>query len=271
MLKRPIITLTTDFGLKDPFVGLMKGVMLSINPNAQIIDITHSISRHNIFEASQIVSMSYRYFPPTTIHVAVVDPEVGGARRPLLVVTDDYYFVGPDNGIFTPIFEEPQSNFFKVIHISSSHYFIPAKGPTFHGRDIFAPVAAWLSRGIESSKFGEKITDYVTIPVPKPTKENSNTIAGEVVSFDNFGNAVTNITKENLTKLTAIVSKDKLKVIYKDKQIPMVDYYADPDASGQSLSAIINSFGYLELFVYKESAAEKFDIKTGNSVSVMLV
>ena len=115
MLERPFITLTTDYGLKDSFSGIMKGVILGINPNAKIIDITHNIERHNIYEASQIIGMSYKYFPPATIHIAVVDPGVGGERRPILVITENHYFIGPDNGIFTPIYEKEFNHFFKVL------------------------------------------------------------------------------------------------------------------------------------------------------------
>ena len=124
MLEKPIITLTTDFGLKDSFVGMMKGVILGINPQTSIIDITHNIERHNINEASQVIAMSYTYFPPTSIHIAVVDPGVGGNRRPILVVTENHYFIGPDNGIFTSIFEKENNNFFKVIDVTASHYFL---------------------------------------------------------------------------------------------------------------------------------------------------
>ncbi len=271
MLEKPTITLTTDFGLKDPFVGIMKGVILGINPKAQIIDISHNISRQNVFEASQVISMSYRYFPPKTIHLVVVDPEVGGMRRPLLIIRGDYYFIGPDNGIFTPIFERSQSTMFKVFHISSSHYFLPMSGSTFHGRDIFAPVAAWLSKGVESSKFGEEIMDYLKIAAPKPAFVNNNTFKGEVVSIDIFGNAITNIKRDDLTRLKIVASKDKFMVIFNDKQLPMVDYYADPYVSGLGLSVIINSFGHLELFVYRDSAVDKFNIKIGDSVSVTFI
>ncbi len=269
MLEKPVITLTTDFGLKDPFVGLIKGVIVCINPDVRIIDITHNICRHNIFEASQIISMSYKYFPPTTIHIAVIDPGVGGTRRPIMVTTDDYYFIGPDNGIFTPIFEDYQSNFLKVIQLSSSHYFLPMSGSTFHGRDIFAPVAAWLSKGIESHKFGEQIDNYTKISIPKPSLTETTTLTGEVVSIDNFGNAISNITKDDLIKLAPIEFNDKFKVVYKNEQLPMVNYYAENESS--DLAAIINSFGHLELFVYKDNAADKFDIKIGDSVTISLV
>ena len=268
MLETPIITLTTDFGLKDPFVGLMKGVILGINPDAKIIDLSHKIQRHNIFEASQTISMSYKYFPQTTIHLAVVDPGVGGQRRPLLVVTEDYYFIGPDNGIFTTVFKESQSHFFKVIHLSSSHYFLPMSGSTFHGRDIFAPVAAWLSKGINSHRFGEEINDYVEIPAPSPEFSN-NSVRGEIVSIDNFGNAISNIKKDDLAKLSSFEPKNKFRAIYNGKHMPLLNYYAE--SKDPILSANINSFGLIELFIYRESAAATLNIKVGDRVDIQLV
>ena len=267
MLERPIITLTTDFGLKDTFAGLMKGVILSINPNANVIDLTHNIQRHNIFEASQTIAMSYRYFPPATIHIVVVDPGVGGAQRPLLVVTEDHYFIGPDNGTFTSIFEECQSNFFSVYHITASHYFLPISGQTFHGRDIFSPIAAWLSKGLDSNKFGDPINDFKSIPVSKPVLSD-NKLDGEIIAIDNFGNAISNISTGNLVKLAPVDSKDKFKVVYNNNQLPLVSFYAEHEAPG--LAAIINSFGHIELFTFKDSAAVKFSVNMGDSVVITL-
>jgi S-adenosylmethionine hydrolase len=269
MLERPFITLTTDYGLKDSFSGIMKGVILGINPNAKIIDITHNIERHNIYEASQIIGMSYKYFPPATIHIVVVDPGVGGERRPILVITENHYFIGPDNGIFTPIYEKEFNNFFKVLHLTSSHYFLPViSGDTFHGRDIFAPVAAWMSKGLDSSKFGEQIYDYIKIPLSKPVLSDEKTISGEVTSFDHFGNAITNITIETLSQLAPIDSKHKLKVMYQDRRLCFVNCYAV--VTDQALSATINGFGHLELFVNQNNAAQIFNIKIGDPISVML-
>jgi S-adenosylmethionine hydrolase len=267
-LKTPVITLTTDFGLKDPFAGLMKGAILGINPDAKIVDITHNIQRHNVFEASQVIAMSYKYFPSATIHIAVVDPGVGSSRRPLLVVTEDHYFLGPDNGIFTPIFEELKSTFFKVFHLTASHYFLPMSGSTFHGRDIFAPVAAWISKGVDSQKMGDLIGDFTKISSPKAVVENNQTITGEIVSIDNFGNAISNIKRDDLAKLSSAESKKKLKIIYNDEQLQLISYYAEK--YDDNLAAIINSFGHLELFVYRSSAAEMFNIKVGDSLLINL-
>jgi S-adenosylmethionine hydrolase len=268
MLDTPIITLTTDFGLKDPFAGLMKGVITGINPRAIIIDVTHNIQRHNIFEASQVIAMSYTYFPPKSIHVAIVDPGVGSMRRPLLVVTEDHYFIGPDNGIFTPVFEAQASHFFKVYHLISTHYFLPMSGSTFHGRDIFAPVAAWLSKGVESYKMGEQIDDYMKIPSPKPEIVDDKTITGEIVSIDNFGNAISNIKRGDLAKIAPAESLDKCTVIFGDQHIPLVKYYANNENS--TLCAIINSFGHIELFVFRQSAFEKNNLKIGDTLTVRI-
>lgn len=267
MLAEPIITLTTDFGLKDPFVGLMKGVILGINPRTRIIDITHSIQRHDVYEASQVLSMSYKYFPPTTIHIAVVDPGVGSNRRPLLVATDNFYFIGPDNGMFSPVYEDAVSGFMRVFHVTASHYFLPMSGSTFHGRDIFAPVAAYLSKGVSADKFGEQIDDYHRIAVPRPVKAEGS-ISGEIISIDTFGNAISNIKRDDLTSLVPNGTLDSVKVGYNNIQLNMVDYYAEYE--GQELSAIINSFGNLELFVFKDNAAIKFGITIGDVVSITL-
>lgn len=270
-MKRPVITLTTDFGLKDPFVGLIKGVILGINPDALIVDLTHNVSRHNIFEASQVISMSYGYFPSSSIHVVVVDPGVGGSRRPIMVISKGHYFIGPDNGVFLHVFEEADAGDLKVIHLTASHNFLQMSGSTFHGRDIFAPVAARFSKGVDSSMFGDEITDYVKIPSLRATIENGNQIKGAVVYIDNFGNVITNIRKDKVEDIKAATSGGELVVVYKDMRFPMADYYEDSPASGVKPSSIINSFGLVELYSFKDSAAEKFNISIGDEVSVIVV
>ncbi|MBC8412732.1 MAG: SAM-dependent chlorinase/fluorinase [Nitrospira sp.] len=269
MLERPLITLTTDFGLKDPFVGLLKGVILGINPNAKIIDLSHKIQPHNIFEASHVLAMSYDYFPPATINLAVVDPGVGGSRRPILVITENHYFIGPDNGIFTNIFNKYEtSHFFKVIHITASHYFRPMKGTTFHGRDIFAPVAAYMSKGLEPDKLGEPITDYIKLDIPRCSLTADNELKGEIVSADHFGNAISNISFEELAGLGSAVEMHMLKAVYKGQELQIVNSYSENIEDG--LAAIVNSFGHIELFANQKSAALIFDIKIGDSVIISL-
>lgn len=269
MLEKPVITLTTDFGLKDPFVGLMKGVILGINPNAIIIDITHEISRHNVFEAAQVISMSYKYFPPTSIHIVVVDPGVGSTRKPIIVVTEDHYFIGPDNGVFTAIYEKSQNHFLKVREITAKHYYRPMSGFTFHGRDIFAPIAAYLSKGTQSHVFGEQIDQYTKINIPKPVITDNNVINGEIVSIDKFGNAISNITPDDMAQIAPLEEKNKFKLVFNNNEIYMVTYYAE--ILDENLHGIINSFGHLEVFVYQSSVAEKFNIKIGDVLSVSLI
>ncbi|NCO67191.1 MAG: hypothetical protein CO148_03530 [Nitrospirae bacterium CG_4_9_14_3_um_filter_41_27] len=266
MQQNPIITLTTDFGYNDPFIGIMKGVILNINPFVNIIDITHGISPQNIMEAAFAIKMSYSSFPSKTIHVVVVDPGVGSVRRPILVVTDYHYFVGPDNGVFSQIFNLTES--LNVIHITAEHYFMPQRSSTFHGRDIFAPVAAWLSRGINVSNFGDTITDYVTIPVPLPVMPAKNTIEGNVIYIDHFGNAITNIKAQKIEDLFGSNLEGRLKVIVKGKEAPLKNYYSQAEDDG--IYSLINSFGYLELFVNKGSANSNFGITVGEKVNVIV-
>jgi hypothetical protein len=267
MQSNPIITLTTDFGYRDPFVGIMKGVILNINPLANIVDITHGISPQNIMEAAFSIEMSFESFPSRTIHVVIVDPGVGSVRRPLLVITGRHYLIGPDNGVFSRIYNLIHETL-TVIHITAEHYFLPQRGFTFHGRDIFAPVAAWLSRGINVSNFGNPITDYVNIPVPVPVVSKENTIEGEVIYIDRFGNAITNIQSQKINDLLKNNPNGKLKVLFKGIVAPLKDYYSQAIDNG--LYSLINSFNYLELFVNKGSANSNFGITAGEKVNVIV-
>lgn len=264
MEHNPIITLTTDFGYEDPFVGIMKGVILNINPLANIVDITHDISPQNILEAAFAIEISFESFPSKTIHVVIVDPGVGSARRPILVVTDHHFFIGPDNGVFSKIYN--LTGTLQVIHITAEHYFLPQRSSTFHGRDVFAPVAAWLSRGINVSNFGNPITDYVNIPVPVVSKENA--IEGEVIYIDRFGNAITNIQNQKIDELFGSNSEGRMKVIVREKEAPIKTHYSEAEDNG--LYSLINSFGYLELFVNMGNASSDFGISVGEKVSVIV-
>ena len=262
-----IITLTTDFGYRDPFVGIMKGVILNINPFAHIVDITHNISPQNIQEAALAIEMSFESFPHKTIHIAVVDPGVGSSRRHIIVNTGRYLFVGPDNGVFSLIYQLPHEGL-TVTNITAEHYFLSQKSSTFHGRDIFAPVAAWLSRGIDVSKFGDTITDYVKIPLPAPTITAQHTLEGEVVYIDSFGNAITNIKTPHMNNLYGSNLVDHPSVLFKGNPVPFKHYYSEAEATG--LYSLINAFGYLELFVYKGNASSDFAIRIGDKVSVVV-
>jgi S-adenosylmethionine hydrolase len=267
MPNNPVITLTTDFGYKDPFAGIMKGVILSLNPLANIVDITHGISPQSILEAMLTIGISHSSFPNNTIHIAVIDPGVGSSRRPIIVKTHRHVFVGPDNGIFSQLYNAKDKNI-QVFHITSEHYLMPERSATFHGRDIFAPVAAWLSKGIEPYKFGDPVTDYVSIPVPAPDMPSKNLIHGEVLSVDHFGNLVTNITSQLLRDSLNSKAGSRIRVMIKGREAPFVNHYAD--AKKTEPYSLINSFGYLEIFIFSGNAASELQISTGEKVGVIL-
>lgn len=264
MEQRAIITLTSDFGYKDPFVGIMKGVILSINPLATVVDITHGIRPQNVIEAAFAIETGFKSFPHKTIHIVVVDPGVGSNRRPILVATDCHYFIGPDNGVFSRIYSSSES--FSVINITAEHYFLPQRSSTFHGRDIFAPAAAWLSKGINISKFGDPIYKYTELSISVPVKPSSKVIEGEVIYIDHFGNATTNITAQLIDELGTNNLNSNLKVLLKNRAAPLKKYYSE--TGDKELYSLINSFGYLEFFVNSAHASSVFDIKVGEKVVV---
>lgn len=265
MSDKPVITLTTDFGYKDSFVGVMKGVILQTNPEATIVDISHGIRSHDIREAAYTIGMSFAYFPANTIHVVVVDPGVGSERRPVILRTDHHTFIGPDNGVFSYIYSLKHETL-HVTHITAAHYFISAKGSTFHARDIFAPAAAYLSRGINIRNFGEEISDYYKIPLPFPQKTADNRIRGDVILIDRFGNAITNIKSSHIRALCRSTPECPVQILIKDMRVTVLDYYAQ--AADEGLYAVVNSSGYLELFVYRGNAASGHAISIGDEVVI---
>ncbi len=262
-----MITLMTDFGYKDIFVGAIKGVIYGINPDAKVVDITHGITRHNVKEAALRLNEYFRYFPHGTIHVVVVDPGVGSPRRPILVECDGHYFIGPDNGVFTKVIKSSQETMM-VRHITASHYFIPPRGNTFHGRDVFAPVAAWLSKGTRIDSLGDAIEDYMLIDLPEPRVEGSQA-TGEVIYSDGFGNAVTNITAEDIERVRETKPGGPVRVLLKGGQTDMVEYFEQ--GNDRRPHGIINSSGYLEIFLYQGDVTEFLKLKPGEPVSVRVV
>ena len=192
-----LITLLTDFGTADYFVGAMKGVILSINPHARIVDITHEIPPQNIPAGAFMLSAACQAFPSETIHVAVVDPGVGSTRRPLVVSGCNQYFVGPDNGLFSFIFERDREA--RVFHLTNEDYFRRPVSQTFHGRDVFAPVAAALSKGVRPEQLGVEIKDYQLLAQLKPRRRDARTIEATIIHIDRFGNCITNLTAEDVT------------------------------------------------------------------------
>jgi S-adenosylmethionine hydrolase len=258
MQHNSVITLTSDFGHKDPFVGIMKGVILNINPFVNIVDITHEISPQNILEAAITIEMSFETFPYKTIHVVVVDPGVGSVRRPILVITDHYYFIGPDNGIFSQIYRL-RNETLSVVHITSEHYFMPDRSATFHGRDIFAPVAAGLSLGISPYEFGEKISSLHVLPIAKPSLDPDGNVVGQVLHVDRFGNLITNVRSNNLPGKNIVIEVGGRCIQ------GITDYYAQKEG----IMAVVGSSGYLEISLRDGSACDFLDMAVGDEIRVM--
>ena len=254
---RKIIALLTDFGTKDYFVGAMKGVILSVNRNANIIDITHQIEPQNIASAGFTLRACYKTFPKQTIFVAVVDPGVGSNRKAITVETDDYYFVAPDNGLLSFIFNG--RNDFKVFELSEEKFFAQNVSTTFHGRDVFAPVAAHLSNGVQPDEFGRRTTDYIRFNEFAPNVESNETIIGEIIHIDRFGNLVTNLTKEDLPNNFVLeVNNTKINKIR--------NYFAEAEKG--ELFMIFGSAGFLEIVAFKDSAADLIGAGIEGKISV---
>lgn len=266
MQDNPLITLTTDFGYEDPFVGVMKGVILKINPRAEIIDVTHGITPQDIRGAAFAIGTSYTFFPDDTIHIVVVDPGVGSGGRPIIVSAGHHYFIGPDNGVFSYIYKVGQEAP-EVIHITAEHYFLSNKSTTFQGRDVFCPVAAWFSRGVALSKFGDPITDYQKIELPFASLSPDGTLRGEVIHIDRFGNAITNIRKADIERLFCSEFAP-CKIMLKGREIPCKRFYLE--AEGGKLCSLVNSSDFLEFFLYAGNAAAECNITVGDAVEIVL-
>jgi S-adenosylmethionine hydrolase len=263
-LPDPIITLTTDFGTSDHLVGAMKGVILNINPAARIVDISHGVAPFDILDGALSLANAYKYFPPRTIHVIVVDPGVGTQRRPILVTGDKHFFVGPDNGILSPIYDRESCT---VRHITAEHYFLNPISPTFHGRDIFAPTAGWLSKAYQTEAFGETITDFVRFSMPKP-KLTGHTMKGVILRVDAFGNLITNFMAENIPA-HVVESGDISLTLNGKKVVKLTPTFASGDV-GEAI-AVLGSAGYLEIAVNRGNAARTLGVNRGAEVTLDLV
>jgi hypothetical protein len=263
--KNRIITLLTDFGLDDPYVAAMKGVILGINTDVKIIDISHKITSHDIIEASFVLMTSYSYFSPHTIHLVVVDPGVGSQRRAILVQTEKYFFIAPDNGVLSyPLRREKVTI---AVEITKSSYFLEDRSSTFHGRDIFAPVAAWLSRGVKAQEFGPAIKDIHHIPFPPVKKLNKNTWRAEVLYVDKFGNVITNIDKGQWQQLQAESQTCSFALQIGGTQITsLADNYLQ--GKSQKLFALFGSSNFLEISSYCQSAARKLKARRGDTIEI---
>lgn len=250
-MKQRIITMTTDFGLKDPYVGAMKGVILSINPIARMIDISHQVPPGGVQTAARVLMETHPFFPPQTIHLAVIDPGVGGPRRPIIVCARDHLFVGPDNGLFWPIISQDPA--VEVIHLTKVTYFRPIVSHTFHGRDIFAPVAAHLSSGVNPRQMGNRINNPVRLGMDRPHQTES-TLAGKITTIDRFGNLITNIRQATLTEFLG----GQHPVIRLGEWVTTELHNQYTDVTPGTLLALFSSSGYLEIAVNQGRAADAF-------------
>ncbi len=263
MLSR-IITLLTDFGLEDTYVGIMKGVIISLNPGVTIVDLTHRIKPGDIAQASHALYQACSFFPPDTVHVAVVDPGVGTDRRPILVKSHRHFFVGPDNGLFWPMIKaDPQA---LMIHLTNERYFLPHISRTFHGRDIFAPVAAHLSTGVNPLKMGNAMENPMTLPDTPPTREG-DTLVGRIVNIDHFGNIITNIHREEMTRF---LGGHQAIIRVGDKKIQgiMTTY---GDGTQGKLLALFGSNDFLEIAVNSGRADHRLKLDESHTLPVVAV
>jgi S-adenosylmethionine hydrolase len=261
-----MITLTTDFGLTEHYVGAMKGVIYSIHPTVQVVDITNAVQSFDILDGAIAISQAYSYFPKDTVHVVVVDPGVGGARRPIIANAGQYMFVAPDNGVLSLVYEREER--VSVRHITADHYFHQPVSNTFHGRDIFAPVAAYLSKGVDAGKFGDEITDFVRFVAPKPKATAANQWKGIVLKTDKFGNLVTNITPKDIPQIFDGSSNAFKITVGKAEVTKMCSSYSQ-GAQGE-LFAILGSAGFLEISANKAAAARVAGADKGSEVAITI-
>jgi S-adenosylmethionine hydrolase len=260
----PIITLLTDFGSQDYFVGAMKGTILSINPAANIIDITHEIPAHDIRAAAFNLLATYKDFPAGTVHVAVVDPGVGSDRNPILIECSKQFFAGPDNGIFSWVCEREGN--FRVRHLTNQGFFREPVSRTFHGRDIFAPVAAALSLGVAPEEFGQVIEGLIHLEPLKTQTVVGGIKEARIIHIDRFGNCITNLTRQHL-------GKDGLAgamlLVNGHEVTSLREFFADRGANDDDLFCVFGSAGFLEIAAQNSSASTILSAKRGQSVTLV--
>ncbi len=270
-----IITLTTDLGLTDAYVAAMKGVILGINPEAKLVDICHSIKPQNIPQAAFVLGTAYKFFPQKTIHVVVVDPRVGTERRAIILRTPSADFVAPDNGVLSYVIQQSSTKpveenanqqlrelepELEVVALTESRFWRSPVSPTFHGRDIFAPVAALLSLGFPPIDFGEAITSVTMSPLPRPYKALDGSLVGHILHIDNFGNLITNIKSDDLPQ-----TKQAITIMVGNQ---LVHGLSHTYAEGRGLLALIGSSGYLEVSLKGGNAGALLNAEVGNEVRI---
>ncbi len=266
LAQRPIVTLTTDFGNSDHFVGALKGVILDIEPEAEIVDICHFVQAFDVLDGALTISQAYSYFPSGTVHLVVVDPGVGTARRPIIASSDKYHFVAPDNGVLSLVYAREAR--LHVRHITSEHYFLQPVSNTFQARDIFAPVAAYLAKQVDSLKFGEEVEDYVRFSAPKPKVLDEGRMRGVVLKVDRFGNLITNITPADASMLFEPGAAG-FKILVGNREVTrMRNSYAE-GAAGE-VFGILGSMGFLEIAANRGAATQLAGAAKGAEVNVVL-
>ena len=255
-----LITLTTDFGYQDPFVGIMKGVIAAINPLVQVIDLSHGVPVHNVMAGALILQHAAGYFATGTIHVVVVDPGVGGFRKPILIEHGGSYFVGPDNGVLSLALDHQSPD--SIIDLTNAAFHLQHVSRTFHGRDIFAPVAAHLSLGTTPAELGKPLDTFENLVVPQVVS-HGNKLEGEIIYTDNFGNLFTNIRERDLTGLL----KEHLQISLGGLPLgKLVTTYANVGAG--EFACVFNSWGLLEIAINKGNFMQSVGAKVGDKVTV---
>jgi len=244
----------------------MKGVILEIVPEAAIVDITHAVQAFDVLDGAISISQTYSYFPTGTVHLVVVDPGVGTARRPIIASSDGYHFVAPDNGVLSMVYAKEER--IHVRHITSEHYFRQPVSSTFHGRDIFAPVAAYLAKMVDSHKFGEEVTDYVRFAAPRPKPAGENRLRAVVLKVDRFGNLITNITPDDIPALFG-QKAGAFRIVVGSREITTIHSTFAEGEPGE-VFGILGSMGYLEIAANRAAAAQITGAGKGSEVSIIL-
>lgn len=261
----PIITLITDFG-EGYYAGAVKGTILDICPQANIVDITHNISSHDVLEAAFTLLCSYPYYPKRSIHVVVVDPGVGSERRGIIVETKGFYFVGPDNGVLSFVYDRESVE--RVISIDARQYFRKQVSATFHGRDLFGPVAAWLARGTRLEQFGEEIRDYTGMAFLPIQQSGPNQVEGVVIHIDKFGNVITSISPEQVFEL---LGQEGTPRFYMNEREITCHYRFYAEAESDEIFSLVGSSGYYEIAAHRRPAAEILGVQRGEKIVLEMV
>ncbi len=263
-----VIALLTDFRWHNWYIGVMKGVILRINPGARIVDLCHDVSSQDVREGSFVLGNSFEYFPRGTVFLCVVDPGVGGDRRNLIVETDDHYFVGPDNGILSCIFEKGMAR--KVYAAAPGEHTLPLHGRTFLGRDVFAPIAAHLAMGTAPSKLGKAADSVLIVPAIKPFVNGKGEVSGRAVYVDTFGNIITNVSEQYLRgELGDGIDWDDVTVRVGKRRVKGIKRYYEQGKLGK-LMALFDSWGFLELAVNMGSAFDLLGLTEKKSLEVFV-